>query len=39
MFKFQNNLLPKAFENYFCKPNHNHATRFVSSLNFEFVRD
>ena len=38
MFKFQNKMLPLAFENYFRKPNHNHATRFASSLNFEFVR-
>ena len=38
MFKFQNNMLPKAFENYFSKPNHDYATRFASSLNFEFVR-
>ena len=37
MFKFQNKMLPLAFENYFRKPNHNHATRFASSLNFEFV--
>ena len=31
-------MLPLAFEKYFRKPNHNHATRFASSLNFEFVR-
>ena len=38
MFQFQNKMLPKAFENYFKKPNHHHATRFASSLNFELVR-
>ena len=38
MFQFQNKMLPKAFENYFRKPNHRHATRFASSLNFELVR-
>ena len=38
MYKFQNKMLPLAFEKYFSKPNHHHATRFASSLNFEFVR-
>ena len=38
MFQFQNKMLPKAFENYFRKPTHQHATRFASSLNFELVR-
>ena len=38
MFQFLNKMLPKAFENYFRKPNHQHATRFASSLNFELVR-
>ena len=38
MFQFQNRMLPKAFENYFSKPTHQHATRFASSLNFELVR-
>ena len=27
-----------AFEKYFSKPNHEHATRFATSLNFEFAR-
>ena len=34
MFQFQNKMLPKAFENYFSKPTHQHATRFASSLNW-----
>ena len=38
MYKFQNKMLPLAFEKYFSKPNHEHATRFATSLNFEFVR-
>ena len=38
MFQFQNKMLPEAFENYFRKPSHQHATRFASSLNFELVR-
>ena len=38
MFQFLNKMLPKAFENYFRKPNHQHATCFASSLNFELVR-
>ena len=38
MYKFQNKMLPLAFENYFSKPNHQHGTRFATSLNFEFVR-
>ena len=38
MYKFQNKMLPLAFEKYFSKPNHQHATRFATSLNFEFVR-
>ena len=31
-------MLPLAFEKYFSKPNHQHATRFATLLNFEFVR-
>ena len=38
MYKFQNKMLPLAFESYFSKPNHQHGTRFATSLNFEFVR-
>ena len=38
MYKFQNKMLPLAFEKYFSKPNHQHATSFATSLNFEFVR-
>ena len=38
MYKFQNKMLPLAFEKYFRKPNHQHATRFATSLNFEFAR-
>ena len=38
MFKFQNNMLPLAFDKYFSKPQHQHATRFASALNYEVVR-
>ena len=38
MYKFQNKMLPLAFESYFSKPKHQHGTRFATSLNFEFVR-
>ena len=33
MYKFQNKMLPLAFEKYFRKPNHNHATRFRGGQN------
>ena len=38
MFKFQNQMLPKAFDNYFSRPKHNHATRYASQNNFEQIR-
>ena len=38
MYKFQNNMLPKAFDCYFIKPRHHHATRYAKQQNFEQVR-
>ena len=38
MFKFNKNLLPKVFDNYFSKPSHGHFTRFSSTNNLEVVR-
>ena len=38
MFKFQNNMLPKAFDCYFKRPSHHHATRYAKQRNFEQVR-
>ena len=37
MYKFENKLLPQAFENYFRKPSHDHFTRFAQH-NFEKIR-
>ena len=37
MYKFQNKMLPKAFDFYFTKPTHHHATRYAKK-NFEQVR-
>ena len=38
MYKFQNNMLPKAFDCYFRKPRHQHATRYAMNKNFELTR-
>ena len=38
MFKFQNDMLPKAFDCYFTRPRHHHATRYAKQKNFEQVR-
>ena len=38
MYKYQNNMLPKAFDLYFRKPRHNHATRYAKQMNFEKIR-
>ena len=38
IYKFQNNRLQKAFDCYFKRPRHSHATRYVSQNNFELVR-
>ena len=38
LYKFQQNMLPKAFNNYFSTPRHQHSTRFAKQLNFEVVR-
>ena len=37
MFKFENNMLPEVFDNYFHKPLHQHRTRFALN-NYEKVR-
>ena len=37
MFKFENNMLPEVFNNYFKRPSHQHYTRFAQN-NFEKVR-
>ena len=37
MFKFENNMLPEVFDNYFRKPIHQHRTRFALN-NYEKVR-
>jgi len=38
MYKYQNNMLPKAFDLYFRKPRHDHATRYAKQMNFEKIR-
>ena len=38
MYKFQNDMLPKAFDCYFRRPSHHHATRYAKQKNFEQVR-
>ena len=39
MFKYNNGLLPAAFDNYFHKPSHQYNTRFATSNNnFEIQR-
>ena len=38
MYKFQNGMLPRAFDCYFKKPSHRHATRYVSRNNFEQIK-
>ena len=38
MYKFQNRMLPKVFDEYFKKPRHQHATRYAIQNNFEQVR-
>ena len=37
MFKFENNMLPEAFNNYFQRPSHQHHTRFAQN-NYQKVR-
>ena len=37
MYKFENKLLPQAFDNYFKKPSHQHFTRFAQN-NYAKVR-
>ena len=38
MYKFQNKMLPKAFDSYFNKPRHQHATRYATHNNLEQIR-
>ena len=38
MYKFDNKMLPCAFDKYFKKPSHQHGTRFATQNNFEKVR-
>ena len=38
MYKYQNDMLPRAFSHYFKKPNHLHATRYATGHNFEKTR-
>ena len=38
LYKFQHDMLPKAFNEYFNRPRHQHSTRFANQLNFEMVR-
>ena len=33
MYKFEHNMLPQVFENYFQKPSHHHNTRFATTNN------
>ena len=35
MYKFENGLLPGAFNNYFSKPQHHHNTRYSTRKNFQ----
>ena len=37
MYRFQNQLLPKAFDSYFSRPKHEHNIRYASLNNFEQV--
>ena len=38
MYKFDNKMLPCAFDKYFKKPSHQHGTRFATQNNYEKVR-
>ena len=38
MYKYQNHMLPPAFDTYFTRPRHHHATRYANTNNFEQVR-
>ena len=38
MYKYQNCMLPKVFNEYFKRPSHHHGTRYAKQNNFEKVR-
>ena len=38
MYKFQNNMLPRVFDEYFKKPSHQHGTRYAKQNNLEKLR-
>ena len=38
MYKFENKMLPRAFDNYFKKPSHGYGTRYAGRNNYEQVR-
>ena len=38
MYKYQNKMLPAAFDPYFQRPRHHHATRYAKRDNFEISR-
>ena len=38
LYKFQQGLLPDAFDSYFNRPWHQYSTRFANKLNYEVVR-
>ena len=38
MYKYQNKMLPAAFDSYFNRPRHHYGTRYAKQENFEIVR-
>ena len=38
MYKYQNNMLPRVFDDYFKKPSHQHGTRYAKQNNLEKLR-
>ena len=38
MYKYQNKMLPAAFDSYFVRPKHHYSTRFTKQNNFEITR-
>ena len=38
MYKYQNKMLPAAFDSYFVRPKHQYCTRFTKQNNFEVTR-
>ena len=38
MYQFDNNMLPRVFDNYFSRPSHRYPTSFTRQRNFDLIR-